>query len=88
MLNKDCDFFNDIHEIRLNTLKKALIEEILLHYKTNFGDKNIEQLYDSASLEFFRLDEKQNIIKEAIEDFQDKFNIKIVNTKPLVFEEM
>lgn len=83
--NKAIDPMEDkVHKSRYDCLVQALSEEITLCYQ--FGNKrNIEQLYDSASQEFFTLDEKDQIFKDAIKRFETENNVKVINEGILQF---
>jgi len=83
--NKKYDIMQDkVHKGRYDCLVQALSEEITESY---FFDKkrDMEQLYDSANQEYFTLDEKEQIIKDAIKQFETENNVKVINKGILQF---
>lgn len=83
--NKKYDIMQDkVHKGRYDCLVQALSEEITECYQ--FGDKrNIEELYDFANQEYFTLDEKDQIFKDAIKQFETENNVKVINKGILQF---
>lgn len=77
---------DEVHEMRRKAQIYALIEEVLLHSELNECNHDFDDLYDLASNEFFTLDEKKQIKKEAIIELENKFNIKVMKMKPLVLK--
>lgn len=83
--NKKYNIIEDkIHKGRYDCLVQALNEEIKESYL--FDKKRyMEQLYDSANQEYFTLDEKEQIIKDAIKQFETENNVKVINEGILQF---
>ena len=75
-----------IHNMRKEAQKNALIEEMILHSELGECKHSIEQLYDLASNEFFTIDEKEEIQKCAVKEFERQFSVKVINQDPLLIK--
>lgn len=87
-MSKNEKVADEVHEMRKKAQIYALIEEVLLQSELDEYKHDFDDLYDLASNESFTLDEKEQIKKEAIIELENKFNIKVMNMKPLVLKKI
>lgn len=82
-------FYNEeAHELRANALKIALADELFYCYQ-NFGEKtnyNIDEVFEAATREMWNIDEKEQIINDAIKLLKTNHNVDVTNFSELQFK--